>query len=230
MGKDKLKKFAKYKSFPFCYENLSYDQPQLLDSQNLPVGIAGHWKSNLGITRGDLILELACGKGEYTVGMAEHYPENGYIGVDIKGARMHQGAGFVDEKKLSNAAFIRSRIELIEHFFNLGEVDGIFIIFPDPFLRNRSTSRRLTSPPFLDRYRKICGHKATIRLKTDSPELYEYTLEVIHEQKLQINHQIDDVYAGPCSLWGLQEIQTFYEAMHLEAKKTIMYVEFNLFA
>ena len=80
MGKDKLKKFAKYKSFPFCYENLSFDQPQLLDSQNQAVGIAGHWKSNLGITRGDLILELACGKGEYTVGMAEHYPENGYIG------------------------------------------------------------------------------------------------------------------------------------------------------
>ena len=160
--------------------------------------------------------------------MAEHYPENGYIGVDIKGARMHQGAGLVDEKKLSNAAFIRSRIELIEHFFNPGEVDGIFIIFPDPFLRNRSASRRLTSPPFLDRYRKICGPKATIRLKTDSPELYEYTLEVIHEQKLQINHQINDVYVGPCSLWGLQRIQTFYEAMHLEAKKTQKPVPYRL--
>ncbi|HAB90639.1 MAG TPA: tRNA (guanosine(46)-N7)-methyltransferase TrmB [Bacteroidetes bacterium] len=230
MGKDKIKKFAKYKSFPFCYENLSFDQPQLIDFQNQAISIAGHWKSTFGITHGDLILELACGKGEYTVGMAEHYPENGYIGVDIKGARMHQGAGFIDEKNLSNAAFIRSRIELIEHFFNPEEVDGIFIIFPDPFLRNRSASRRLTSPPFLDRYRKACNQEATIRLKTDSPELYGYTLEVIQEQKLQIKHQIDDVYANPCSLWGLQEIQTFYEAMHLEAKKKIMYVEFNLFA
>jgi len=229
MGKDKLKKFAKYKSFPFCYENLSFDQPQLIDSQNQAVSIAGQWKPTLGVALGDLILELACGKGEYTVGMAEHYPENGYIGVDIKGARMHQGAGFINEKKLNNAAFIRSRIELIEHFFNPGEVDGMFIIFPDPFLRNRSASRRLTSPPFLDRYRKICGPKATIRLKTDSPELYEYTLEVIHKQKLQIKHKIDDVYDSQCSLWGLQEIQTFYEAMHIEAKRTIMYVEFNLF-
>jgi len=230
MGKDKLKKFAKFKSFPFCFENLSFEEPQLLDAQNEAVDLNGQWKSTTGVSNGELILELACGKGEYTVGMAEHYPDNGYIGVDIKGARMHQGAGFVDEKELSNAAFIRSRIELIEHFFNPGEVDGIFIIFPDPFLRNRSASRRLTSPPFLDRYRKICSPKATIRLKTDSPELYEYTLEVIHEQKLQIKHQIDDVYACPCSLWGLQEIQTFYEAMHLKAKKTIMYVEFNLFA
>ncbi|MBA99867.1 MAG: tRNA (guanosine(46)-N7)-methyltransferase TrmB [Saprospirales bacterium] len=229
MGKDKLKKFAKYKSFPFCYENLSFDQPQLIDSQNQAVSIAGQWKPTLGVALGDLILELACGKGEYTVGMAEHYPENGYIGVDIKGARMHQGACFVNDKKLSNAAFIRSRIELIEHFFSPGEVDGIFIIFPDPFLRNRSASRRLTSPPFLDRYRKICDPKATIRLKTDSPELYKYTLGVIQKQKLQIKYQIDDVYAGQCSLWGLQEIQTFYETMHLEAKRTIMYVEFNLF-
>ena len=146
MGKGKLKKFAKYKSFPFCYENLSFDQPQLLDSNNEVVGIAGHWKTT-GVTGGDLMLELACGKGEYT-GMAQQYPDNGYIGMDIKGARMHQGAGYVDEKKLSNAAFVRSRIELIEHFFKPGEVDGIFIIFPDPFLRNRSTSRRLTSPFF----------------------------------------------------------------------------------
>ena len=230
MGKGKLKKFAKYKSFPFCYENLSFDQPQLLDSNNEVVDLAGEWKKTTGVTGGDLVLELACGKGEYTVGMAQQYPGNGYIGMDIKGARMHQGAGYVNEKKLSNAAFIRSRIELIEHFFKPGEVDGIFIIFPDPFLRNRSTSRRLTSPPFLHRYRKICSPEATIRLKTDSPELYEYTLEVIHEQNLTIKHQIDDVYAGPCSVWGLQEIQTFYESMHLEAKKTIMYVEFNLFA
>ena len=192
MGKDKLKKFAKFKSFPFCFENLSFEEPQLLDAQNEAVDLNGQWKSTTGVSNGELILELACGKGEYTVGMAEHYPDNGYIGVDIKGARMHQGAGFVDEKELSNAAFIRSRIELIEHFFNPGEVDGIFIIFPDPFLRNRSASRRLTSPPFLDRYRKICGPKATIRLKTDSPELYEYTLEVIHKQKLQIKHKIDD--------------------------------------
>ncbi|MGC6420260.1 MAG: tRNA (guanosine(46)-N7)-methyltransferase TrmB [Chitinophagales bacterium] len=230
MGKGKLKKFAKYKSFPFCYENLSFDQPQLLDSKNEVVDLAGEWKKTTGVTGGDLVLELACGKGEYTVGMAQQYPDNGYIGMDIKGARMHQGAGYVDEKKLSNAAFVRSRIELIEHFFKPGEVDGIFIIFPDPFLRNRSTSRRLTSPPFLHRYRKICSPEATIRLKTDSPELYEYTLGVIHEQNLIIKHQIDDIYAGPCSVWGLQEIQTFYEAMHLEAKKTIMYVEFNLFA
>ena len=149
------------------------------------VDLAGEWKKTTGVTGGDLVLELACGKGEYTVGMAQQYPDNGYIGMDIKGARMHQGAGYVDEKKLSNAAFVRSRIELIEHFFKPGEVDGIFIIFPDPFLRNRSTSRRLTSPPFLHRYRKICSPEATIRLKTDSPELYEYTLEVIHEQKLQ---------------------------------------------
>ena len=230
MGKGKLKKFAKYKSFPFCYENLSFDQPQLLDSNNEVVDLAGEWKKTTGVTGGDLVLELACGKGEYTVGMAQQYPDNGYIGMDIKGARMHQGAGYVNEKKLSNAAFVRSRIELIEHFFKPGEVDGIFIIFPDPFLRNRSTSRRLTSPPFLHRYRKRCSPETTIRLKTDSPELYEYTLEVIHEQNLIIKHQIDDVYAGPCSVWGLQEIQTFYEAMHLEAKKTIMNVEFNLFA
>ena len=140
MGKDKLKKFAKYKSFPFCYENLSFDHPQLLDTHNQAVNLAGQWKSATNVKGGDLILELACGKGEYTVGMAEHYPDNGYIGVDIKGARMHQGAGFVDEKKLNNAAFIRSRIELIEHFFSPGEVDGIFIIFPNPLPLTRNTS------------------------------------------------------------------------------------------
>ena len=157
--------------------------------------MAGRWSQHFG-RQSPLVVELACGRGEYSLGLAEIDPDNNYIGVDIKGARIYQGAKYAEEQNLPQVAFLRTKIEYIDHFFAAGEVDTIWIIFPDPFLKSHKANRRLTSPPFLSRYRKILSKNGSIKLKTDSIELFEFTLDVIDaDDSISITNIIEDVYS-----------------------------------
>jgi len=171
-------------------------------------------------------LELACGKGEYTLALAQQDPMHNFIGVDIKGARIWKGAKKGMAENINNAAFLRTRIEFIEYFFAPSEVESIWITFPDPF--EGKPNRRLTSPPFLDRYRKFLKPGGMIRLKTDSELLYEFTLEVIqNDPACKLIYASPDIYSGPLHDPILEQ-KTFYEAKHLAEGKKITYIEFTI--
>lgn len=185
----------------------------------------GQWHSHHFKNDNPITLELACGGGEYTLEMARMHPDRNFIGIDIKGNRIWKGARVALAEKLDNAAFARMRIEKIDHFFGENEITDIWITFADPFLKK--PNRRLTAPIFYDRYRKFMRPEGRMHLKTDSPELYEYTMETIEAEKLNIEYQDEDIYSKPLPMPEL-DFKTYYERMHLEAKKTIKYVRFKL--
>lgn len=220
--RNKLQKFAELLTFENVYENFSFHKPELTGVDGEPVDLKGHWNERHFRTDHPITLELACGGGEYTLALARMYPERHFIGVDVKGARIWKGARKALADKLPNAAFLRTRIELITHFFGPGEVSEIWITFADPFLN--SPNRRLTASGFLDDYKKILRPGGLIHLKTDDPTLYEYTLEVLATRTdYQLLIHDDDIYAKPLPMPEL-EVKTTYEKMHLEAGKTIKYV------
>lgn len=220
--RNKLEKFAELRTFPHVYENFDMTDPRLF-RQGRPVSMQGRWHAHFGNSR-PITLELACGRGEYTVGLARLYPQRNFVGVDIKGARMWKGARIALEEGLANVAFLRTRIELIDHFFGAGEVEEIWITFPDPFLRKSKANRRLTAPRFLERYHRIMGAGAVVHLKTDEPRLYDFTLEVLAgNPHFALEYCTDDVYADPLPLPELA-LKTYYEHLHLAAGKTIKYV------
>jgi tRNA (guanine-N7-)-methyltransferase len=224
--RNKLQKFAELLAFPNVYENFSFKEPQLTSVDGAPVDLRGRWNElHFGTSR-PITLELACGGGEYTLGLARLFPERNFIGVDIKGARIWKGARVALAENLANAAFLRTRIELIAHFFGPAEVSEIWITFPDPFLL--SPNRRLTAAPFLDIYKKILQPDGVIHLKTDDPTLYEYTLEVIAARSdCSLIHANDDIYAQPLYMEELA-LKTTYEKMHLDAGKKIKHIAFTL--
>ncbi|MBX2845798.1 MAG: tRNA (guanosine(46)-N7)-methyltransferase TrmB [Saprospiraceae bacterium] len=215
MGKGKLKKFAELETFRNVYQKPA---PGLL---------AGKWASAHFQNDQPLVLELACGKGDYTLALAKRYPQKNFIGVDIKGNRIWNGARTALESSIENAAFLRIFIDHIDEHFALGEVNDIWITFPDPYLRKSKKNKRLTSPKFLDLYRKILAPNGSIHLKTDSPQLFEYTQEIIAEQGLEVLSKIDDVYKDPHDNELLTSIQTYYEKMHLEDGRTIRYIHYR---
>lgn len=227
--RNKLKKFSEILTFPNVYENADPQDPHLIkDVSRERIDLKGKWNEVHFKNENPITLELACGGGEYSLGLAERYPDRNFIGVDIKGARIWKGATKAEERGLDNVAFLRTRIEQIEHFFEKGEVKEIWITFPDPFLRASKSNRRLTSLPFLDRYRKILAIDGPIHLKTDSPELYEFTLETLEEaDKANLIYNDDDIYAKALPMSEL-EIKTYYEGMHLAAGKTIKYIRIQL--
>ncbi len=226
--RNKLFKFAQILSFPNVYENYNADEPRLLGENGVEVDLKGKWASQHFKNDHPLTLELACGKGEYTVGLAQRFPERNFIGVDVKGARIWRGAKTALEAGVPNAAFLRTRIEQLALFFEKDEVSEIWITFPDPFLANTKANRRLTSPPFLTEYQKVLKPGGLFHLKTDDETLYQFTLEVLGKQKeyALLSHD-DDIYAKPLPMEEL-EIKTFYEKQHLAEKKTIKYVRFRL--
>ncbi|MEZ5047864.1 MAG: tRNA (guanosine(46)-N7)-methyltransferase TrmB [Chitinophagaceae bacterium] len=175
----------------------------------------------------DIILELACGKGEYTVNMAKAYPDKNFIGIDIKGNRMYVGAKMALDHEVKNVAFLRIRIESILNYFLPHSIAEIWITFPDPFLRESKAKNRLTHHKFLALYQQLLKPNGIIHLKTDSKELFEYTHEIIAHHKLKINENIQDVYVKGEPQFPLN-IQTFYEKMHLLDHRTIQYVSFQL--
>jgi len=227
-GKNKLKKFADLSTFPNVFQNHDVRQPELVDYNDEKVEMKGNWKTDYFKNDHPLILELACGKGEYTVGMAQNNPDINYIGVDIKGNRIWKGATDAMDLKLKNVAFLRTRIEQIELFVGPNEVDEIWITFADPFLKKGKANRRLTAPPFLDRYRKILKPGGLVHLKTDEKQLSDFTLEVIKEDPAtNLLYYKEDIYSEPLDFPEL-EIKTYYERMHLVKGKTIKYLRFTI--
>ena len=171
------------------------------------------------------VLELACGRGEYSVALSVLYANKNFIGVDIKGARLHQGATRALRQNLENVAFIRTRIEQIDMFFSENEISEIWITFPDPFLNETKSNRRLTSIPFLERYCKFLKKDGILHLKTDSTELYDFTLETLSFQTLFTLLESDnDIYAHPLSIPEL-DIKTYYEKKHLQDGRLIKYIK-----
>lgn len=226
--KNKLQKFADLLHLPNVYENYDAKNPELVGVNGEPVDLKGHWNENHFKKEQPIVLELACGRGEYALALAKTYPENHFIGVDIKGARIWKGATGALEQSLSNVAFLRIRIEQIELFFAPEEVSEIWITFPDPFLRESKANRRLTSAPFLERYRKILKKGGLVHLKTDETNLFQFTIETLEaDPKVNILFQSDDIYAKELPYEALST-QTYYEKMHLKEGKKIKYVRFTI--
>lgn len=173
-----------------------------------------------------LTLELACGRAEYTVGLALRYPDRNFIGVDIKGNRMWVGANYSLTHQMQNTAFLRAYIGHLEHYIPEQSVEEIWIIFPDPQLKK--DRKKLTSTRFLKLYKKLLISGGTIHLKTDSSELFEFTLEQIELYNLTILKQIDNVYADPSAPEELVGIDTYYEGLHVKKGRTIRYLQFSL--
>lgn len=225
MGKNKIRRFE---------ENLTFDhvvQPTFAELSKADLPLKGRWNEELFGRGSPLILELGCGRGEYTLGLARLYPDRNFIGVDIKGARIWRGAKNASEEGLDNVAFLRTHVDHILRCFTKEEVDEIWLTFSDPQIGK--ARKRLTSPLFIDRYRQILKPGGLIHLKTDSPLLYEYTLEQIEEQKLKLIEKSADVYADlihrvdPVER-AVLSIRTYYESMWLQEGRTIHYVRFQL--
>lgn len=229
MGRrNKLKKFAEILSFDHVFENYDPTTPQLTGKDGKPVDNKGQWKKSVFRNANPLVLELCCGRGEYTVALAAANPDVNYMGVDIKGARIWEGAVKALEANLTNVVFLRTRIEQTPLFLDTAEADEIWITFPDPFLKEVKQNRRLTSPPFLDRYRNFLKPGGIVHLKTDSSELYEFTLEVLlSDPRANILYRNDDIY-GSQLLFPELEYKTYYEKKHLSAGKKITYIRFTI--
>jgi tRNA (guanine-N7-)-methyltransferase len=218
--KNKLHHFAENETFSNMFQ-LSYEQ--------LVAGFIyrNNWRNGFFQNDNDIIIELGCGKGEYTVGLAQLYPNRNFIGIDIKGARIWRGLKNTEESNLLTVAFIRSRINLIEYMFGKNEVSEIWITFPDPHPRAIKEKRRLTSPQFIERYYKVLKPDGIINLKTDNIIFFEYTLDVIKENGHELLYCTYDVY-GEDNDNALTGIQTYYERKWLENGTKIKYLKFKL--
>lgn len=226
--RNKLSKFSDLRSYDHVYQCYDPVNSVLEKSQGEEIDMAGQWNSFQFKNDNPIILELACGRGEYTLGLAAMYPNKNFIGVDVKGARIWKGATYALENKIENVAFLRTRIEQIDQFFAAGEVAEIWITFPDPFERKSKANRRLTNHNFLKRYRHILKPEGLVHLKTDADSLWEHTLEVIAEDpKIEVLYQNDNIYSRDLDFKEL-EIKTTYEKSHLEDGRIIKYIQYKL--
>ena len=212
MGQKKLIRFAAIKTFSNVLE--------------YPTGMQGQW--NIFFKNNNpVVLELACGRGEYTVGLSQLYPQQNFIGIDIKGNRIYVGAKKCLEQKLTNAAFLRTQIQQLPEYFGAGEVEQIWLTFPDPQLRTSRAKNRLTHPRFLRLYQKVLKPGGAIHLKTDSPALYFFTKRVAELYGLMIVEDIYDVFAQPNVKEELK-IKTHYESLDIAQSNKIFYLKFQL--
>jgi len=221
VGKNKLARWTELYSF----DNVI--QPEIGEVSGKDHPIKGRWKTEMFRNDNPVILELGCGKGEYTVGLATRFPENNYIGIDIKGARMWRGAKTSNEQKLSNVAFLRTRIEFINSFFSADEVDEIWITFPDPHPGGRNSNKRLTSPWYLNSYRQFLKHKGLVHLKTDNAELFNFTKDVVLFNNFEMVIATGDLYSEKLPDYILS-IKTHYEKIFLKNGLKINYLSFRL--
>ena len=221
MGKNKLARWNELGNLNNVF------QPEIGAIAEKDHPIKGTWKKKVFMNMNPVVLELGCGKGEYTIGLATKFPGNNYIGVDIKGARMWRGAKTASEKRLQNVAFLRTRIEFINSFFEKDEVDEIWITFPDPHPGGRNSNKRLTSSVFLNRYRLFLKDKGLIHLKTDNTELYNYSKKVVLHNGLEVIESTNDLYTENFSDDTLS-IKTHYEEIFLKDGLKINYLSFKL--
>lgn len=221
-SKNKLKRFKDNEVF----ENVV--QPTRSEIVDQTYEYKGKWKQEFFKNEKPLVLELGCGKGEYTVGLAKRNPECNFLGIDIKGARFWRGAKTALEDKMNNVGFLRTQIELIDQVFAPGEVDEIWITFPDPQIKWKRTKHRMTNPDFLDKYKKILTKDGLIHLKTDSEFMHGYTLGILEGLGHDIIYAHHDIYVNHKAPEEVVGIQTFYEQQYLDQKKSITYLKFRL--
>ncbi len=224
MGKNKLARFNENRELP------NVIQPTREEALN-NFALKGKWRENVFRNNNPVVLELGCGKGEYSVGLAKAFPEKNFIGIDIKGARFWFGAKEAVEEHLNNVVFLRTQIELIDCFFAKDEVDEIWITFPDPQIKYRRTKHRLTNPEFLAKYGRILKDDGVIHLKTDSEFLHGYTLGLLQGSGHEIITAHHDIYGAPEYEPGtelLRDIRTYYEELFSAKGKTITYIKFRL--
>ncbi len=220
-SKNKLKRFKENESF----QNVLEPTREEVVEGNFKW--KGNWNKDFFKNDNPIILELGCGKGEYSVGLAERFPDKNFIGIDIKGARFWRGAKTALDKGVKNAAFLRTRIEFLDSFFGENEVDEIWITFPDPQLREKRAKKRLTSPRFLNMYKTMLRQNAVVNLKTDSKELYDYTKTLLEYNNQEILAATDDLYnSGMCN--EILSIKTQYESFYLSQGKPITYIKFRV--
>lgn len=219
MGKGKLAKFADMAAYPHVFE---YPYSVVED---VPFDLKGHWNRDFFKNDNPIVLELGCGRGEYTVGLGRMYPDKNFIGVDIKGARMWTGATDALREEMKNVAFLRTNIEIIDRFFAPGEVSEIWLTFSDPQMKK--ATKRLTSTYFMERYRRFLVPDGLIHLKTDSNFMFTYTRCMVEENRLPVEFMTEDLYHS-----GLVDdilgIRTYYEQQWLDRGLNIKYMKFRL--
>lgn len=221
MGKNKLKKFAEMEQLPNVIQ-VPFRSPEAEEFD-----LKGNWHSRFFKNGNPIVLELGCGRGEYTVGLARKFPEKNFIGIDIKGARMWAGAKEAHLSGMDNAGFLRTNIELLSRFFESGEVSEIWITFPDPQMKK--TRKRLTATNFLEMYRHVLAADGIVNLKTDSPFLFEYTRRLVELNKLPVKALTANLYNDvPAGTNEILEIKTHYEKQWLDRGLTIKYIAFAL--
>ena len=221
-SKNKLKRFKENETFK------NVIQPTRDALVNQEFHLKGNWNASFFKNENPLVLELGCGKGEYSVALAQKYPNKNFIGIDIKGARFWRGAKTALEEDLNNVAFLRTQIELIDYTFAEKEVDEIWIKFPDPQIKYKRTKHRMTNSTFLKRYKAILKPEGIVNLKTDSEFMHGYTLGLLHgegHEVLYANHNVYKQEGSPDEVTG---IQTFYESQYLEQNKPITYIRFKI--
>ena len=220
-SKNKLKRFRENETFS------NVIQPERDDVLKGKFPYVGSWRKDFFKNKNPIVLELGCGKGEYTVHLAQRSPHINHIGIDIKGARFWRGAKTAIEQGFTNVCFIRMQVELIVQCFAEGEVDEIWITFPDPQIKYKRTKHRLTQPDLLKIYKTVLKSGGLIHLKTDSEFLFGYTLGVVSQMGV-IKYAHHDIYNNSDAPDIATEIQTFYENQFLEKKKAISYMNFTL--
>ena len=221
-SKNKLKRFKENENFK------NVVQPSRDELVNDTYLLKGNWAQSFFENNNPIVLELGCGKGEYSIALAKANPTKNFIGIDIKGARFWRGAKTAYEEDIENVGFVRTQIELVDHLFAENEIEEIWITFPDPQIKYKRTKHRLTNSEFLQKYKKILTSSGTINLKTDSEFMHGYTLGLLHgegHEVIQANH---DVYKNEYSPKEVVGIQTFYEKQYLEQGKKITYIQFKV--
>jgi tRNA (guanine-N7-)-methyltransferase len=221
-SKNKLKRFKENESFQNVIE------PTREEVTSGDFKWKGNWNKDFFKNNNPIVLELGCGKGEYSVGLAERFPNKNFIGIDTKGARFWRGAKTAVENGLNNVGFLRTQIELIEFCFAENEVDEIWITFPDPQIKYKRTKHRMTNTEFLQRYKKILKPDGIMNLKTDSEFMHGYTLGLLHGEGHEVIYANHNVYKNEGSPAIVTAIQTFYEKQYLAKDKAITYIQFKI--
>ncbi len=221
-SKNKLRRFKENETFSNVF------QPSRDELVERVYELKANWRTSVFKNDNPLVLELGCGKGEYSVALAKKYPNKNFIGIDIKGARFWRGAKTAIEEGISNVAFLRTQIELIDYAFAENEVDEIWITFPDPQIKYKRTKHRMTNEAFLKRYKKILKTEGVVNLKTDSEFMHGYTLGLLHGAGHEVLYANHNVYKQEGSPEEVTSIQTFYESQYLEQNKPITYIRFKI--